>query len=294
MLFDDLRALLVRARNIAIIGAKDKPGSPVDHVGRYLLNAGFNIQPVHPVRRQAWGIPTVHSITELPQIGFEPDIICLFRAPQYCEAHARETLMLPRLPMIFWMQEGIRSPEAGRLMAEAGVKVVEDRCLQTVHAALFNDVTKTFSCRRCGKCCEGRGGIVVGPRDLPRLCAYFNLAADEVLARYTEIIGGKPTLKCGEDGFCLFFRAGQGCSIHPARPAVCRAWPFFRGNLVDEVSFAMAREDCPGISREASHAEFAREGFRYLIDYKLRVEDRFHEGRALIVDENELPSGAGN
>lgn len=77
MLFDDMRSLLARARNIAIIGAKDKPGSPVDHVGRYLLNAGFNIQPVHPVRRQAWGIPAVRSIADLPGIGFEPDIICL-------------------------------------------------------------------------------------------------------------------------------------------------------------------------------------------------------------------------
>ena len=294
MLFDDMRALLARARNIAIIGAKDKPGSPVDHVGRYLLNAGLNVQPVHPVRRQAWGIPIVHSITVLPDRGFQPGIICLFRAPQYCEAHARETLSLPRLPMIFWMQEGIRSPEAGRLMAEAGVKVVEDRCIQTVHAALFNDVTVTFSCTRCGKCCEGRGGIVVGPRDLPRLCAYFGLPADEVLARYTENIGGKPTLRCGEDGFCLFFKAGRGCSIHPARPAVCRAWPFFRGNLVDEVSFLMAREDCPGIHRDATHEAFAKEGFRYLNDYKLRAWDREHEGNALIVDECELPSGAGD
>ena len=121
MLFDDLRAMLARAENIAIVGAKDKPGSPADHVGRYLLNAGYNVQPVHPVRRQAWGIPTVHSIAELPERNFHPDIICLFRAPQYCEAHARETLALPRLPAIFWMQEGIRSPEAGRLMAEAGV-----------------------------------------------------------------------------------------------------------------------------------------------------------------------------
>ena len=289
MLFDDLRDLLGRARNIAIVGAKDRPGSPVDHVGRYLLNAGFNIMPVHPVRRQAWGIPTVRNITELPSRGFQPDIICLFRAPQYCAEHARETLSLPRLPLIFWMQEGIRSPEAGMLMAGAGVKVVEDRCLQTVHAALFDESSSVFACRMCGKCCEGRGGIVVGPRDLPRLCAHFNLPAEEVLARYTENLGGKPTLKCGEDGFCLFFRAGKGCSIHPARPAVCRAWPFFRGNLVDEVSFAMAGEDCPGIAKQTTHAEFAREGYRYLKEYKLLADDILHEGRALVVKEEELP-----
>ena len=51
----------------------------------------------------------------------------------------------------------------------------------------------------------------------------------------------------------------------------------------------MAREDCPGISREASHAQFAHEGFRYLEDYKLRCRDIRTEGRAVIVDESELP-----
>ena len=61
---------------------------------------------------------------------------------------------------------------------------------------------------------------------------------------------------------------------------------------MDAVSFEMAREDCPGIRRDVSHEAFAREGFRYLNDYKLRARDIFHEGRALIVDEKELPSGA--
>ena len=291
MLFDsDLRTLLAGARRIAIVGAKDNPGSPVEHVGRYLINVGFEVMPVHPVRRQAWGIPTVHSILELPERGFDPDIVCLFRAAQYCPDHAREVLNLPVLPKIFWMQEGIRSPEAGTLMASAGVTVVEDRCLQTVHAAMFDDRTQTFSCRRCGKCCEGRGGIIIGPRDLVRLCAHFRLPPEEVLERYAEYIGGKPTLRCGSDGFCMFFKAGEGCGIHPARPAVCRAWPFFRGNLVDAVSFEMAREDCPGISRTATHAEFAHEGFRYLEEYRLRAHDTASEGRAVIVDEDELPA----
>lgn len=291
-MFDsDLRKLLIRAQRIAIIGAKDTPGAPVEHVGRYLLNAGYEIMPVHPVRKQAWGIPAAHSIAELPHRGFLPDIICLFRASQYCEGHAKEVLSLPQKPLLFWMQEGIRSPEAGRLMVGAGVAVVEDRCLETVHRHFFPDRTETFSCQRCGKCCEGRGGIVVGPRDLPRLCAHFRLPAEEVLARYTERMGGKPVLRCGEDGFCLFFKAGAGCAIHPARPAVCRAWPFFRGNLVDETSFAMAREDCPGMSRTASHAEFAREGIRYLEEYRLKAQDSYTEARALIVEARELPAG---
>ena len=290
MLFaNQLRELLGSARRIAIVGAKDNLGAPVDRVGRYLINAGFDVMPIHVVRDTTWGLPTAHNITELPDWGFEPDIVCLFRNPMYCEGHAREVLQLPKLPKVFWMQEGIRSPEAGKLMAEAGVKVVEDLCLKTVHQELFKDKTETFSCERCGKCCEGRGGIVVGPRDLTRLCVHFGLSAEEVLSRYTETMSGKPTIKVGGDGFCMFFKEGRGCTIHPARPSVCRAWPFFRGNLIDQVSFEMAREDCPGIRREASHAQFAHEGFRYLEDYKLRCHDIHTEGRAVIVDESELP-----
>jgi len=148
---------------------------------------------------------------------------------------------------------------------------------------------KSFSCQRCGHCCFGRGGIVVGQRDLPRLLAYFNMEKEAFLAKYTEIFDGKPTLVTGSDGFCLFFKEGAGCTIHEARPDVCRAWPYFRGNLIDELSFAMAREDCPGIVKTISHAEFAHDGYAYLKNNQLLCEDKKTDGRALIVAEEELP-----
>ena len=189
MLFDDrLRDLLSAAQSIAIVGAKDRPGSPVEHVGRYLLEAGYRIFPVHPVRREVWGLPAFRSLGELPA---SPDVVCLFRAPQYCPEHAREVLTLTRLPLLFWMQEGIRSPEAGQIMADAGVPVVEDMCMETVHRRLFPSSSRCFSCRRCGHCCSGRGGIVVGPRDLLRLADFFRMSAEEFLERHTENMRGK-------------------------------------------------------------------------------------------------------
>lgn len=148
---------------------------------------------------------------------------------------------------------------------------------------------KSFSCRRCGHCCHGRGGIVVGQRDLPRLLAYFNMEKEEFLSRYTEIFDGKPALITGEDEYCYFFKEGAGCTIHEARPDVCRAWPYFRGNLIDEFSFAMAKEDCPGIVKSVSHAFFAHDGYAYLKENNLLCTDKKKDGRALIVAESELP-----
>ena len=129
----------------------------------------------------------------------------------------------------------------------------------------------------------------MGQRDLPRLLVYFNMEKADFLARYTEIFDGKPVLITGEDGFCYFFKEGRGCTIHEARPDVCRAWPYFRGNLIDEFSFAMAKEDCPGIVKTVSHAFFARDGYAYLKNNGLLCKDKSVDGRALIVDENELP-----
>ncbi len=129
----------------------------------------------------------------------------------------------------------------------------------------------------------------MGQRDLPRLLVYFNMEKADFLARYTEIFDGKPVLITGGDDFCYFFEEGRGCTIHEARPDVCRAWPYFRGNLIDEFSFAMAKEDCPGIVKTVSHAFFAHDGYAYLKNNGLLCKDKSVDGRALIVDENELP-----
>ena len=129
-----MRAVLGESRSIAIIGAKDKPGQAVDKVGRYLLEQGYRVVPVHPVRKTVWGLPAFASIAELP----EPvDIINLFRAPEYCPGHAQEVLALGWKPKAFWMQLGIRSPEARQALAETGITVVEDSCIMVEHARLL-------------------------------------------------------------------------------------------------------------------------------------------------------------
>lgn len=129
-----LRAMLRDVRSIAVVGAKDAPGEAVDRVGRYLINAGYRIFPVHPVRQNVWGLPTYKSIGDLP----EPvDMIDLFRAAEYCPGHAREVLALKEKPRVFWMQLGIRSPEAASLLEKEGIAVVQDACLMVEHRRVF-------------------------------------------------------------------------------------------------------------------------------------------------------------
>ncbi|WP_303236936.1 CoA-binding protein [uncultured Bilophila sp.] len=131
---DRMRTLLSEARTIAVIGAKDKPGQPVDRVGRYLIQAGYQVIPVHPTRKNVWGLETYTTLAEVP---CPIDIVNVFRAPQYCPDHARETLALSPLPKLFWMQLGIVSPEASALVGKAGIAVVEDLCIMVEHNRLL-------------------------------------------------------------------------------------------------------------------------------------------------------------
>lgn len=130
----EIRKLLTEIRTIAIIGAKDKEGQPVDRVGRYLLSAGYAVIPVHPVRKGVWGLVTRTTVGELPET---PDAVVLFRASEYCSAHAREALALAPPPKAFWMQEGISCPESRALMEQAGVAVLQNVCIKKEHERLL-------------------------------------------------------------------------------------------------------------------------------------------------------------
>lgn len=137
---NELRRLLEQARRIAIVGAKDKPGQAVDRVGRYLMDVGYEVYPVHPARATVWGLTAYPDLAALPR---PVDIVNLFRAPQYCPDHAREVLALPWRPLLFWMQLGIRSPEARALLTSTGITVVEDACIMVEHAQLLPNAAKT-------------------------------------------------------------------------------------------------------------------------------------------------------
>lgn len=129
-----LKELLVPGKTIALIGAKDRPGTEVDMVGRFMLSAGFRVIPVHPARASVWGIPARKTMAEID----EPiDIVNLFRAPASCPAHAVEALALAKRPACFWMQSGIVSPQARGMLEPAGVAVVEDRCIMVEYRRLW-------------------------------------------------------------------------------------------------------------------------------------------------------------
>lgn len=143
----------------------------------------------------------------------------------------------------------------------------------------------TFTCKMCGHCCQGTGGIIVSKPEWQRIADFLQISENDFLTNCTDKQGEKRRLKIGSDKYCLFF-SEKGCTIHEVKPDICRAWPFFRGNLIDELSFKMAQDYCPGITSSMPHSIFAQEGKAYLQSLKLLKTDNSQAANALCIEKS--------
>jgi hypothetical protein len=138
LLEDDasLAKLLRETKSIAVLGAKADPGAPAFYVPAYLGSRGYRILPVNPklAGQRLFGIQTVPTLADLSEV---PDVIEVFRRPQFLPDHAGEILALSYRPAAVWFQLGIRHDGAAELLARAGIRVVQDRCMMPEHQRLL-------------------------------------------------------------------------------------------------------------------------------------------------------------
>ncbi len=124
--------ILRETTTIALIGASPNPNRPSHDVMRYLLDQGYRVIPVRPLDcEDVLGVPCVSSLAEID----EPiDLVDVFRRAEAAPEHAREAVEAGA--KAFWLQLGLRSPEARRIVTEAGLDYVEDECTAIVHRRL--------------------------------------------------------------------------------------------------------------------------------------------------------------
>lgn len=104
-----------------------------------------------------------------------------------------------------------------------------------------------FTCTRCGKCCTGEPGFVwVNDEEIQAIADRLELPLDEVLGRFTRTVNGKRTLREKLNNDCVFYEAGQGCTLYDLRPRQCRTWPFWESNLRSQETWEKTESLCPG------------------------------------------------
>ena len=115
---------------------------------------------------------------------------------------------------------------------------------------------KTFECRRCGRCCQGRGGVRLTEDESRAAALFLGLEKARFSRLYLEP-GRRPRdIRTGPEGYCLFNQPDGQCLIHPVKPAVCGLWPFLPALLTRESAFQEAKAACPGLEPGLTWAAF--------------------------------------
>ena len=125
------RAILRRARTIAVVGASANKARASNFVLTYLLSssADYEVWPVTPNDDEILGLKTYPSLADLPG---EPDIVDVFRRPDDLPQVAEGAVAAGAGAL--WIQLGLHSDEAVRIAHEAELDVVTNRCVKIEHA----------------------------------------------------------------------------------------------------------------------------------------------------------------
>ena len=131
-----IRELISRTKSVAVLGIKtEKQASqPAFYVPSYLDDAGFEVIPVpvyYPNVTEILGKKVYRRLIDIPG---EIDLVDVFRRSHDIPGHVED--MLAKKPKAVWFQSGIRNEEAAKTLAQAGIRVVQDRCLMVEHRSL--------------------------------------------------------------------------------------------------------------------------------------------------------------
>ena len=117
------------AQSVALVGVSANPVRSSNFVAAYLVRTPMRTYPVNPAYDEVLGVECYPSLADLPEV---PDIVDIFRRPDAIPGVVDEAIEVGA--KVVWFQLGLRHDEAAQTAIDAGLQVVQDRCLKIEHA----------------------------------------------------------------------------------------------------------------------------------------------------------------
>ena len=121
--------IIREAESVALVGVSANPIRSSNFVATYLLRTHLRIYPVNPFYEEVLGLKCYPSLADLPEV---PDIVDVFRKQEELPGVVAEAVAIGARTV--WFQLGLRHDEAAATAIDAGLGVVQDRCLKIEHA----------------------------------------------------------------------------------------------------------------------------------------------------------------
>lgn len=121
--------IIRNASSVALVGVSANPIRSSNFVAAYLVRTQMTTYPVNPMYEEVLGVKCYPSLADLPEV---PDVVDIFRKSDAIPGVVDEAIAVGA--KVVWFQLGLRHDEAALRAIDAGLLVVQDRCLKIEHA----------------------------------------------------------------------------------------------------------------------------------------------------------------
>ena len=137
----DIKEILSKYKTIAMIGVSNDPTKASTIVMKYMKKYGYKVYPVNPKAKgqKILGEEVYEKITDIKDTI---DIVDVFRPSKEVPAIAKDTIKIGA--KVLWLQLGIKSEEAKKLMENSNIRYVENKCTKMEYQSYFLKVRQAF------------------------------------------------------------------------------------------------------------------------------------------------------
>src|SRR2546421_11357907 len=135
-MYDRLK-ILQQYRHVAIVGISADPYRPSHFAAIYLQAEGYDIIPINPryAGQTILGKRVYATLSEAKAAGEQIEVVDVFRRAGDVPPIAEEAIAIGA--KVLWLQLGIRNDAAAQGAQDAGLAVVQNRCMKIEHARFF-------------------------------------------------------------------------------------------------------------------------------------------------------------
>ena len=137
----EIKDILSKYKTIAMIGVSNDPTKASTIVMKYMQKYGFKVYPVNPKAKgqKILGEEVFEKITDIKD---PVDIVDVFRPSKEALDIAKDTINIGA--KVLWLQLGIKSEEAKKIVEKNRIEYVEDKCTKMEYQKHFLKVRQAF------------------------------------------------------------------------------------------------------------------------------------------------------
>jgi predicted CoA-binding protein len=136
---EQVKQILLDTKTIAVVGMSTRPDRPAHDVPKYLKEHGYRVIPVNPNATEILGERAYPNLRSIPR-EIQIDTVQIFLHSEDVPPVVEDAIAIGA--KVIWMQEGVRHEQAAMRAQEAGLQVIQDRCMRAAHRFFFAEPKK--------------------------------------------------------------------------------------------------------------------------------------------------------